>query len=190
MAKEKIFHLNRKSDNTDHLVRAARQSDAIAAVAGNRWNARVASADDIYAHFSGGGQLHPASVAEDKGTRFIYLAPANDDGTTSELVRAKNPGAAISALTDGDLTCAVVEDETLVRLLSQGVQVINVEPPQKKSAKAAGGASNDDGANSSVDAGQGGESGNANEGSESGNGGAVGSDAGANTSGADAHSNF
>lgn len=145
MAKEKIFHLTRKSDSTDHLVRASRSADAVAVVAGNRWTPRVASADDIYNHFSAGGQLHEASVQEEKGTRFIYLEPANDPTAASVLIRAKNVGDALTVLCDNDVTIDIVADETLVRLLGQGVQVISVPVKEKKAAKAAD-ASNDDGA--------------------------------------------
>lgn len=144
MAKEKIFHLTRKSDNSDHLVRASRAGDALAIVAGNRWTTRVASADDIFKHFSAGGQLHEASVEEEKGTRFVYLEPTSDPAAASVLIRAKNVGDALTALSNNDVTIDVVADETLVRLLGQGVQVISVPPKEKKSAKAAG-ASNDDG---------------------------------------------
>lgn len=126
MAKEKIFHLQRKSDGTDHLVRTSKESAALAAIAGNKWKARVASPDDIYAHFNAGRKLHPASAPEEKGNRFVILEPANDSVAEPVLIRAKNTGAALSLLTEGDVTCRVVDDETLVRLLGAGLQVIDL----------------------------------------------------------------
>jgi len=131
MAKEKFFHLHRKSDATDHLVRALKEGDAIAAVAGNQWTTRVASKGDITAHFLAGCTLHQDSIPEGPGARFIYLVPKDGDTQHSVLIRAKNTGAAVAKLIGEDLSCKVADDETLVRLLDAGVPVQDVvlQPP-------------------------------------------------------------
>lgn len=134
MAKEKIFHIQRESDGTEHLVRTSKESAAIAAIVGNQWKAKVASPDDIYSHFNAGRKLHPASVDEEKGMRFIIVEPAQEGVGEPALVRAKNPGAAIGLITDGDIQCKVADDETLVRLLAAGKQVIDLQAAEETTA--------------------------------------------------------
>ncbi|QRD62673.1 hypothetical protein H8Z72_22630 (plasmid) [Xanthomonas citri pv. citri] len=139
MAKEKFFHLHRKSDATDHLVRALKEGDAIAAVGGNQWTARVASKDDIADHFLAEGTLHEGSIPEGQGARFIYLVPKDGAEPRSVLIRAKNLGAAVAVLTSDNLTCTVADEETLVRLLNARVPVVDAVPQRKAAAQADGG---------------------------------------------------
>ena len=42
MAKEKIFHVVRKSDGSEHLVRAAKDSGVLVVLAGNAWKPSIA----------------------------------------------------------------------------------------------------------------------------------------------------
>ena len=168
MAKDKYFHVTRKSDGSEHLVRATKDSDAVAAVASSRWKVGIATNEDIERHYAAGGSLHEKSVGEEKGTRFILLAPAHGEGD-SILIRAKNVAAAVDALSDGDIVVKLADQGTLVRLLEAKVQVIAVKGPEPKAKAApaaagngaddgAGGASNDaNGASGQTDNGESGE---------------------------------
>ena len=42
VAKEKIFHVVRKSDGSEHLVRAAKDSGVLVVLAGNAWKPSIA----------------------------------------------------------------------------------------------------------------------------------------------------
>lgn len=133
MAKEKIFHVVRKSDGSEHLVRAAKDSGVLVVLAGNAWKPSIASQDDITEHYAAGGTLHPASVGADtKGAKIVRLAPAEGSNKQQVLIRAKNIGTAIEALTNGDIEVKLADQETLVRLLELGTKVLEAPKPEPK----------------------------------------------------------
>jgi hypothetical protein len=133
VAKEKIFHVVRKSDQSENLVRAPKESGVLLVLAGNSWKPSIATQDDITDHYTAGGTLHPASIAADvKGAKIIRLAPAEGSTKKPVLIRAKNVGAAIEALTNGDIEIKLADQETLVRLLEAGTKVLEAPKPEAK----------------------------------------------------------
>lgn len=140
MAKEKIFYVVRKSDQREHLVRAAKESGVLLVLAGNAWNPSIASQDDITTHYAAGGTLHPASVAADtKGAKIVRLAPAEGSTKQPVLIRAKNVATAIEALTNGDIEVKLADQETLVRLLEAGTPVLEAPKVEPKTDPAGSG---------------------------------------------------
>jgi len=140
VAKEKIFHVVRKSDQREHLVRAAKESGVLLVLAGNAWKPSIASQDDITAHYAAGGTLHPASVAADtKGAKIVRLAPAEGSTKQPVLIRAKNVATAIEALTNGDIEVKLADQETLVRLLEAGTPVLEAPKVEPKTGPAGNG---------------------------------------------------
>ncbi|KLC44477.1 hypothetical protein IPT12_15010 [Xanthomonas perforans] len=133
MAKEKIFHVVRKSDQSENLVRAPKESGVLLVLAGNSWKPSIATQDDITNHYAAGGTLHPASIEADiKGAKIVRLAPAEGSNKKPVLIRAKNVGSAIEALTNGDIEIKLADQETLVRLLEAGTKVLEAPKPEVK----------------------------------------------------------
>jgi len=119
MASFKYFLVTRLADSVKELVRAPKDSLAIATVAGDASAVRLATDDDIA---NNAGKLHPKSIEAGSGRYFIV------DG---QIVRAKNPANAF-ALVNGDAYEAkLLNQDELVEQLNQGLKPVHYVEPSK-----------------------------------------------------------
>lgn len=134
MAKAKYFHVKHKQTGAEHVVRAGRPADAIAAIAGDRTSAVLADQDAITEFYSAGGATHPNSA--EPGNGKLFFVP---NGEGQALVRAKNAAEAFGKINGSDLyDVALTTADQLVELLDRRVPVVKFEPKGKASATPAG----------------------------------------------------
>lgn len=134
MSKAKYFLVQHKQTGAEHLVRAGKPADAIAAVAGDRSSAVQADPDAIADFYADGGQVHPNSA--EAGSGKLFFVP-NGDGRA--LVRAKNAGEAFGKVNGSDLyDTTLLNQDQLVAALDRGLKPIRFEPKLKRAPQAAG----------------------------------------------------
>lgn len=127
MAKAKYFHVKHAQSGAQHLVRAGKPAEAIAAVAGNAGAVVAAEADAISQHFADGGQLHQDS--REAGDGKLFFVPA---GESSALIRAKNANEAFAKVNGaGVYDVTLTTTEQLVDLLTQGLRPVDYVAPVK-----------------------------------------------------------
>lgn len=135
MASNKYFVVKKLSDSTETLVGAPRANLAKLTVVGGKVQAKAATEEQIILHFQAGYGLHEKSRKEGDGKMFLISS------VPPILVRAKNAGEAISLTDDStDYEITQASHETIVRLMTAGVQVLTyTEEPKAGAAPAATG---------------------------------------------------
>ena len=130
MAVFKYFSVTNEKTNDVHLVRAPKESLAIAVIAGGVDAIRLASHDDISAHYANGGTLHEKSCEKGIGKLFVKAVE-----TGNILIRAKSQADAFSQLSDGVHTAKLADQETLVAMLQSGIKPVSYIEPVKPAKK-------------------------------------------------------
>lgn len=125
MANSKYFHVRHLVAGTDFIAKAPKATLALVAIAGTSEAVKPATDDQIATHFAGGGTLHDKSLAEGEGKLFFVAT------TPSVLIRAKNEADAFSRLNDGVYSAEPASQDTLVRLLTNGVKPVEYVEPEK-----------------------------------------------------------
>jgi|GEM_PF-6565242 hypothetical protein len=139
--KAHFFHGIDKRSDQEFLVKAPRASAATAAIIGARIQASPATPSDLVDLISPDTPLHPASrPGEERGTKLFAVTEQRQGQEPARYaIRAKNP-ADVAALVVGDgLEVKKADQDTLVRLLTQGVSPIDAMPADKPATAPSGG---------------------------------------------------
>lgn len=119
MASQKYFLVTHRVDGVETLVRAPKDSLAVAAVAGDAAGVRQATDDDI-ATFA--GKLHDKSIAPGSGRYFVV---------GDSIIRAKNAAAAYALVNEDAYEAKHLNQDELVEQLQKGRQPVQYAEPVK-----------------------------------------------------------